>query len=651
MSTQIQSSYDYYESPPQRLWLPRLTLIVVSIIILANLVAALLVAGFQIYYDGLVFPGVSVWGIDLSGMTPEEAAVVLNGQFTYPQTAVITFRDDQNVWPLTAADLGVRFDVERTVQAAYEVGRHPKLIPSLRQQATAWREGIVVSPVIVYDQRAADAYMQQVASQIDQPAIDATIKVEGFQAVTTNSQIGRQVDVNATLYALGEMLTKLESGEVEVVVKETAPQVLSTEEIAQTVNGILAQDLEVYIENPYLDDPGPWIASRDALAGMLVLDRVPADDGVSEVYTVRFNEDQLKAFLEPLSPKLALEPVNARFLFDEETAELNILSASQQGRELNVPATIQLMNQMALENKHRAPLVFDTTEPAVADTATATELGITELISSATTYYYGSSKARQTNVQEAASRFHGVVVGPGEEFSFNHFLGDVSPETGFEESMIIFNGRTIEGVGGGVCQVSTTAFQAAFYAGFPITERLPHGYRVGYYEVGEGAGMDATVYSPLVDLKFINDTPYHLLIETFANPANSTLTFNFYSTSDGRTVQKDGPYISNEIAHGPPIYEENPDLSPGQVKQVDYAVDGADVTVYRTVYRDGEVLHQDTFLSQYIPWQAIYQVAPGSAPSSTTPTDETDETTSTGGLPALAWLETLNQLFNLSVPT
>ena len=127
--------------------------------------------------------------------------------------------------------------------------------------------------------------------------------------------------------------------------------------------------------------------------------------------------------------------------------------------------------------------------------------------------------------------------------------------------------------------------------------------------------MDATVYSPIVDLRFVNDTPYHLLIETFVDIDNATVTFRFYSTSDGRTVQKEGPIITNIVPHGPPLYEENPDLAPGQVKQVDYAIDGADVTVYRTVYRDGEVLYQDTFFSQYVPWQAIYQVAPGYIPA------------------------------------
>ncbi len=597
-----------------RPWLARLTLIVVSIVILSNLVAALLVAGYQIYYDGLIYPGVNVWGVDLSGLTPDEAATVLSGRFDYPQTVQITFRDGSNIWPISAGELGVQFDVARTVQAAYEIGRHPQLVASLRQQAAAWRDGTMISPVIVYDQRAAEQYLAQIAASIDRPALDATVSINNLQAVTTPGQIGRQLDTRATLQALAAQIARLQSGEVPLIVAETPPQIMSADAVAQTLNTILASDLEIYIEQPYADDPGPWIAPREALAGMLVIDRVSQPDGTAQ-YLVRLDNTQLSAFLEPLVERLARQPSDARFDFDEDTGQLTVIVPSQNGRALNIPASIQLIDQMVVMGNHRIPLVFDTLAPAVPDTATAEELGITELIASATTYFAGSSQERRNNVATAASRFDGLVIEPEQEFSFNRYLGDVSTETGFEQALIIYNGRTIQGVGGGVCQVSTTAFQAAFFAGFPINERWPHGYWVSYYDSGEGKGMDATVYAPLVDMRFTNDTPYHLLIETETDLSRATVTFRFYSTSDGRTVQKDGPYITNVVPHGPPLYEENPDLAPGQTKQVDYAVNGFDVTVYRTVYRDGRILYQDPFFSHYMPWQAVYQVAPGYVPA------------------------------------
>ncbi len=615
MTTQAQSrAQPYRRIVRARPWLARLTLIVVSVVILTNLVAALLVAGYQIYYDGLIFPGVSVWGVDLSGMTPQEAAQALSGRFNYPQTITITFRDGANIWPVSAAALGVQFDVARTVQAAYEVGRHPQVITSLRQQAAAWRSGVMISPVIVYDQRAAEQVLGQIAAAINRPARDATVSISNLQATATPGQIGRQVDMAATLAALGEQISRLQSGEVNVVVIETEPQIMSAEHTAETINAILSADLEVYIENPYAGDPGPWIASREALARMIVVDRVDVGGGKAD-YAVRLDNAQLDALLQPLAPQLAREAINARFDFDEASGQITPISPSQNARVLNIPASIQQINQMVVSGSHRVPLVFNITPPAVPDTATAEELGIRELISSATTYFAGSSQERRANIQTAASRFHGLVIAPGQEFSFNEYLGDVSVESGFEQALIIYNGRTITGVGGGVCQVSTTAFQAAFYAGFPILERWPHAYWVAYYDAGEGKGMDATVYAPLVDLRFVNDLQSYLLIETETDLRNLTVTFRFYSTSDGRTVQKDGPYITNRVPHGPDLYEENPELPPGTPpKKVDFAVDGFDATVYRTVYRDGQVLYQDTFFSQYMPWQAVYQVPPGEIP-------------------------------------
>jgi vancomycin resistance protein YoaR len=150
----------------------------------------------------------------------------------------------------------------------------------------------------------------------------------------------------------------------------------------------------------------------------------------------------------------------------------------------------------------------------------------------------------------------------------------------------------------------------------PIEERYPHAYWVGYYDSGEGGGkgMDATVYEPLVDLKFTNDFPGWLLIVTYVDLSKSSITFKLYSAPDGRRVTRTEAVITNQVPHGPPLYEENPELQPGQTRQVDYAVNGFDATVNRTVVRNGEVVREDSFFSRYIPWRAVYQVAPGHIP-------------------------------------
>jgi len=197
-------------------------------------------------------------------------------------------------------------------------------------------------------------------------------------------------------------------------------------------------------------------------------------------------------------------------------------------------------------------------------------------------------------------------------------LGDVSLENGFAEALIIYGGRTIKGVGGGVCQVSTTLFRAVFLGGFPINERYSHAYRVSYYEqTASGsvdpklAGLDATVYFPLVDFKFTNDSQYWLLMETYTDPGARTLTWKIYSTSDGRSVTYDTTGPQDIVKAPPPLFEENADLERNQMKQVDWAANGADVTVDRTVWRNGQVYFQDQFQTHYEPWRAVCDYGPG----------------------------------------
>ena len=190
----------------------------------------------------------------------------------------------------------------------------------------------------------------------------------------------------------------------------------------------------------------------------------------------------------------------------------------------------------------------------------------------------------------------------------------MSLENGFAEALIIYGNRTIKGVGGGVCQVSTTLFRTVFFAGFPVVERYSHAYRVRYYEETASddidpnlAGLDATVFFPLVDFKFQNDTPYWMLMDTNVDVGARTLTWKLYSTPDGRTVtwQTSGP--TNVVPAPDPLFEENPDLDRNEIKQVDYAAQGADVNVTRTVWRGGQVYFADQFQTHYLPWQAVCQ--------------------------------------------
>ena len=154
------------------------------------------------------------------------------------------------------------------------------------------------------------------------------------------------------------------------------------------------------------------------------------------------------------------------------------------------------------------------------------------------------------------------------------------------------------GDGGGVCQVSTTLFRAALAAGLPIIDRRAHAYRVAYYEqAGYKAGLDATVFSPSVDLKIKNDTPGYILIQAKTDTQNMTLSFELYGTNDGRKAEIYNHVVGGITPPPPDLYQDDPTIKVGVVKQVDFAAWGAKASFQYKVTHSGEVLQDTSFVS------------------------------------------------------
>jgi vancomycin resistance protein YoaR len=591
---------------------------------LVFVLAGLIPVVYGYIYDGRIFPGVAVGGVDLSGMTSQQAAALLVQRLDYPQRGKIVFQEGTNLWTAKPTELGLSLNAQATALAAYNLGRIGNQAERLADRWRAWSSGVDLPPLFVFDKRIAESYLQGIAQQIDRPIIEASLGVSGIEVVVNSGQVGRTLDVAAILSSLDTQLHTMMDGLIPLVVQETPPVILDATTQAELARKILSAPLTLRVPNTQEGDPGPWSFEPVALAQMLIIQRVKGESG--EIYQVGLSPDVLRNFLLNIAPGLAHAPQNARFIFNDDTRQLELIQPAVIGRAVDVDSSLQLINQQILDGQHSVDLVMQTTNPAVMDDATAESLGITELTSSYTSYFYGSGTSRIQNIAIAASRFHGLLVAPGETFSMADALGDVSLDTGYAEALIIFGDRTIQGVGGGVCQVSTTLFRTVFFGGYQVDERWFHAYRVGYYEQTSNggynedlAGLDATVFAPQVDFRFTNDTPYWLLMETYVG--SHSLTWKFYSTADGRTVDWDTSGLQNIVKPPEPLYEENPELAEGQIKQVDWAVDGADVMVTRQVYRDGTLLHDDTFSTHYLPWQAKYQYGPGTEIPTPEPTD------------------------------
>lgn len=602
-------SYPYQKAPV----FPQIIAALISGVVLFFIVIVAGTLGYQLLYAGRIFPGVSVAGVDLSGLSPSDAAVKLSQTLSYPISGKILFRDGEKAWVASPAELGMVFDPSSSAATAYSLGRSGGLFGALSGQIRAGGFGIQVAPVIIFDQRVAYQYLSQISTQINQSVVEASLSLDGTNVVAQPGQVGRELKVDATLVYLGAQLQTFSDGEVPLVIQELQPEILDVAAQADMARQILSQPLTIAIPNAAANDPGPYVYNVQILANLLGVQRV--QNGVQVV----LNTTGLRDLLAPVKQQVDRSASDAKFIFNDETKQLDLMEDSKVGRAMDMDASIKAINDALLRGEHTVPLAVAETQPQVPGNATGQQLGITELLWAETSYFYGSSDARIQNIKAAAERFHGVLVAPGEVFSMGETMGDVSLESGFAEALIIYGGRTIKGVGGGVCQVSTTLFRGVFNAGFPIVERYPHAYRVSYYEmIGSGAvdqrlaGLDATVYFPLVDFKFKNDSPYWILMETYLNESGRSLTWKFYSTKDGRSVTWDTTGPTNVVSAPSPLYEENPELKKNQMKQVDYAANGADVTVTRTVWKDGVVYFQDQVTTHYQPWQAVCQYGPDS---------------------------------------
>jgi vancomycin resistance protein YoaR len=328
----------------------------------------------------------------------------------------------------------------------------------------------------------------------------------------------------------------------------------------------------------------------------------------------KMDEAKTRAYLAGLAAQIDRRARDARLQFDPDTGAVTVLAPSLAGRALDIEASLAALQAAVASGASEAQLAVNPVAPAV-DMNRIAEMGIRELVSSGTTYFAGSSASRVRNVEVAAEHFEGVVIPPGGVFSFNEIVRDVSSANGFEDSLVIWGDRTAVGVGGGVCQVSTTVFRAAYEGGFPLVERYNHGYVVNWY--GE-PGMDATIFTPTVDFKFRNDTDAYLLIDPVVDSANGVVTFNFYGTRPDRTVTVGKPQITDIVKPEPPVYTVDESLATGQTKQVEWEKEGMTVAVTRTIVENGTT-RTDTLKSLYQPWQAVYLVGPGTLAPTPTP--------------------------------
>ncbi|MEK7177768.1 MAG: VanW family protein, partial [Patescibacteria group bacterium] len=325
---------------------------------------------------------------------------------------------------------------------------------------------------------------------------------------------------------------------------------------------------------------------------------------------IEYDNSELKDFISLSEDKYNFPAKNALFKFEngkvvefrKESNGLKILTNQF------LPDFDKVVNGFKMEVTNKKVVLNSEVIKPEIKLSDINEYGIEEFIAEGKSDYTHSIPQRVHNLTLAASKFNGVLIPKGKEFSFVETVGDISSLTGYQPAYIIKEGKTVLGDGGGVCQVSTTLFRAALNAGLPIVERNAHAYRVGYYENDSQPGFDATIYAPNIDLKIKNDTPGYILIETEIDKENNLLYFRFYGKKDSRRVDISKATVYDVVPALPPKYQDDATLKKGVTKQVDFAAGGAKAFFTYKVYKEEKLTIDEKFFSNFRPWAAVYLV-------------------------------------------
>jgi vancomycin resistance protein YoaR len=554
----------------------------VEMIVVTALVV--LVVHWRVFY-GKVIPKVNVSGIEVSGLSEDVLKQFLEEEFDKnPNRIVFTYNENS----IETLDLQISYDFNWTVDLAMSVGRSGNMLTQLKEKIFSFFEPVNIEPAIIYDKDELEGLITLIEEKVRQEYLPARIdlddqKIPMFKAGTDGVWLDDE--------GLRSLLLK-------------AMKVPGDQVIEIPVKRIEAGSSEERVAEA-LSQANKWLGKTMTLEYESFKKELQQEEVISLIGVVngKLNETAVDELFLVLENKVNREPQNAVFSF--ENGGVVEFQNDLKGVELDKEKFINLLEKSLTELSLEIILPVKLTEPEIK-ASEVNDLGIAELLGRGESEFAHSISSRIFNVALASRRINYALIPPGEMFSFNREVGEISASTGYRSAYVIKDGRTVLGDGGGTCQVSTTMFRAAMKAGLPIVQRKAHSYRVNYYEQDAGPGIDATVYAPTADLKFLNDTSGHILIQTTVDTKNLTMHIDIFGTSDGRVSSISEPKVWGQSPPPEALYEDDPTLPVGVIKQIDWAAWGAKASFDYKVERDGETIYEKTFYSNFRPWQAVY---------------------------------------------
>ncbi len=578
---------------------------ILKLILFVLVLALITFVGYSLVFQDKIFPKVYALGINLGGMTRQEALAAVNGKLNAFKIAGLTVKVNNTSYIISADKVGFPQNEEDLVVAAWQTGRTQSLAEDFTERIKLLFSHRNMYSGSLYDQQKLQAEVAEMAEAVDKPVKDISLAVNGTEVtIATATRAGKIINQSEVIKTLGGKISRLDFSPLTVTASDQYPAVTyaSAEKARNKAMAMFAENLTLKTQgqnftiNPEMI--GGWIATRPNGADL-------------EVF---LDKKKVAEYVESLANALNVEPQNSSLkviggkVADFQRPEDGHLLDQEQAID-DIIGSIESRPNGYSENE-AIELVIKEVSSSITSLSTE-DLGIKELIGKATTPFAGSPANRIANIKNGTKFLSGILVKPGEEFSTVDALGKIDNTTGYLPELVIKGDRTVPEFGGGLCQVSTTLFRALLNAGLPITARQAHSYRVPYYEKdGDGnyigPGLDATIYQPQPDLKFVNDTGNSILIWGYVK--GSKVTFEIYGTKDDRKAEVIGPEKLSETPAGDPIYAETDTLAKGVTKQIETPHPGGTATAtYRVTYPNGEVKEQ-IFKSSYRAWPARYLV-------------------------------------------
>ena len=550
-----------------------LTIILIPIIAFISFFATL-----NLVYAQKIYPSVKIAGIELGGLTVTEAEKLLEHEINWwnEKGVILKYKDKQ--WKINPQDLGITIRPNENAVLAYRLGRGKNPWLNLKEQLEIlFKKGEIEIAYQLQEDKFNRCINDQLWS-IETPSVDAGLIFEKDHFSLMPSKEGVRIKRELLKNNLKKRAGSLSNKTIQIKLKKISPEIKDeeTEKAKIKAEKIINTTFKLKYEDRI------WPLEKEKIASWLKF--LPVEEreipksfprhSSNKILGVRTNNEIIKEYLNSAAPTINQEPVNAELTIKD--GRVTVFTLGREGIKLSIDENTDLISKEILSAaseglKEKEITLKVLKEKPEITTENIENLGITSLIGRGTSNFYGSPKNRRHNIRIGAAKFHGVLIKPGEEFSFNKTLGPIGPSTGYKPELVIKRNKTVPEYGGGLCQVSTTCFRAALYSGLPITERVPHAYPVKYYNP---QGMDATIYPPHPDLRFINDTPNHILIQTKIK--GNELIFEFYGTDDGREIKINGPYIYDKKRNG-----------------------AMKATLEREIYRNGVLIKKDTFRSVY----------------------------------------------------